>query len=118
MRTATLAAFLLFAAPALAAPQMALTFDDLPAHAPLPPGVTRVDVAKTTIAALKSAKVRQAYGMVNSALLASEPESAPVLRLWREAGYPLGNHTWSHMNLGEHSVEVSVAFSQRPRLRH
>ena len=105
MKTATFAAFLFFSAPALAAPQLALTFDDLPSHAPLPPGVTRVDVAKSTIAALRAAKVPPVYGLVNSAALASEPESAPVLRLWREAGYPLGNHTWSHMNLNDHSVD-------------
>ena len=105
MRTATFAAFLLFVAPCLAAPQMALTFDDLPAHGPLPPGITRVEVAKTTIAALHAAKVPPVYGLVNSVALASEPESAPVLKLWREADYPLGNHTWSHMNLGEHSVD-------------
>ena len=105
MKIATLAVFVLFAAPALAAPQLALTFDDLPSHSALPPGVTRIDVAKTTIAALKAAKVPQVYGMVNSALLASEPDSAPVLRLWRDAGYPLGNHTWSHMNLNDHSID-------------
>lgn len=98
MKSATLA-FLALTAPALAAPQIAFTFDDLPAHAPLPPGVTRVEVAKTTIAALKAAKLPPSYGFVNAALMAGEPDSAPVLRMWRAAGNPLGNHTWSHPNL-------------------
>lgn len=98
MKTAALA-FLALTAPALAAPQIAFTFDDLPVHAPMPPGVTRVEIARTTIAALKAAKMPPAYGFVNAVGIANEPASAPVLRMWREAGNPLGNHTWSHPNL-------------------
>jgi peptidoglycan-N-acetylglucosamine deacetylase len=104
MKTATLA-FLALTAPALAAPQIAFTFDDLPAHAPLPPGMTRVEVAKATIAALKAAKLPPSYGFVNAALMAGEPDSAPVLRMWRDAGNPLGNHTWSHPGLAKLSVD-------------
>jgi len=34
-------------------PKVALTFDDLPAHAALPPGMSRVDVARSVIATLQ-----------------------------------------------------------------
>jgi peptidoglycan/xylan/chitin deacetylase (PgdA/CDA1 family) len=110
MKTATLA-FLALTAPTQAAPQIAFTFDDLPAHAALPPGVTRVEVAKATIAALKAAKLPPSYGFVNAALMAGEPEAAPVLRMWREAGNLLGNHTWSHPSLqnltvADYQVEI------------
>lgn len=92
-------ALLVFAAPALAAPEVAFTFDDLPVHSVLPPGMTRVDIARTMIAALKAARMPPAYGFVNGVGTASEPQSAPVLDLWRAAGNPLGNHTWSHPGL-------------------
>jgi peptidoglycan/xylan/chitin deacetylase (PgdA/CDA1 family) len=103
-----LAASLAFAAPARAA-AIALTFDDLPAHASLPPGATRVEVAERIIAALKAAKVPPVYGFVNGVQLAREPASAPVLDLWRAAGFPLGNHTWSHLNLDQSTVEAFEA---------
>lgn len=92
-------AFLAFCAPALAAPQVAFTFDDLPAHSVLPPGLTRLEIARQTIAAMKAAKLPPAYGLINAALIGAEPDAAPVLNLWRAAGNPLGNHTWSHPNL-------------------
>ncbi len=99
--------FAFFAARASAqdAPQLAFTFDDLPAHSTLPPGVTRVQVAHDVIAALKAAKLPPVYGFVNGIQIDNEPASAPVLRMWREAGFPLGNHTFSHMNLNQHSAE-------------
>ena len=48
------------------AQEVALTFDDLPAHAPLPPGVTRAGVAKQIIKALESAHAPKSYGFMNA----------------------------------------------------
>lgn len=88
------------APPAGPAPAIAFTFDDLPAHAALPPGITRVDVANRVIAALKAARA-PATGFVNGIQLEREPASAPVIDAWRAAGLPLGNHGWSHANLDQ-----------------
>lgn len=88
----------LIAAPA-AARDMAITFDDLPAHSTLPPGLTRLQVAQDVIAALKAAGASQVYGFINGAALANEPGSDAVLTAWRDAGFPLGNHGWAHLNL-------------------
>ena len=44
------------------------------------------------------------YGFVNGVQLEREPASAPMLKDWRDAGFPLGNHTWSHMNLNTSSL--------------
>ena len=84
--------------PAAADPQMAITFDDLPAHGALPPGETRVAVASKIIAALRDAQVPPIYGFVNGLPIEQQPADAVVLQAWRAAGFPLGNHTWSHMN--------------------
>jgi lysophospholipase L1-like esterase len=85
--------------------QIAFTFDDLPAHASLPPGETRIDVASKIIAALHDAHVPPTYGFTNGVLLENQPADASVLRAWLDAGNKLGNHTWSHMNLNDHTME-------------
>jgi peptidoglycan/xylan/chitin deacetylase (PgdA/CDA1 family) len=91
------------------ATSIALTFDDLPAHASLPPGVTRVEVAERIIAALKAAHAGPVYGFVNGVQIEREPASEPVLGMWRAAGFPLGNHTWSHINLDQTTAEAFEA---------
>jgi peptidoglycan/xylan/chitin deacetylase (PgdA/CDA1 family) len=104
-------------APALAVPaakaaeagarsQVALTFDDLPVHGPVPPGVTRVDIARGILDALKAHHAPPTYGFVNANGMAENPSNADVLKLWREAGHLLGNHTWSHMDLHASTVQA------------
>jgi hypothetical protein len=86
--------------------EVALTFDDLPAHGPLPPGVSRIDIAISIIHALQSAHSPPVYGFVNGKRLEEDPSTAQVLRLWRDAGFPLDNHTFSHMDLNANSLET------------
>ncbi len=85
--------------------EIAITFDDLPAHSVLPTGTTRLDVAEAVIHALHDAGVPATYGFVNGIHVEQQPGDAAVLDLWRRSGNLLGNHTWSHMNLNEHSPE-------------
>lgn len=87
------------------AQQLAITFDDLPAHGPLPKGETRQQVIEKIANALKKAHVPPTYGFVNAAPIDQQPDLIDVLAAWRHAGNPLGNHTWSHMNLNQHSLE-------------
>lgn len=86
--------------------QVAVTFDDLPSHGPLPPGLTRVDVAKSIIKTLLEWKAPGVLGLVNAKQLQDEPRDVEVLRLWVSAGFPLGNHTYSHMDLHTNSAEA------------
>ena len=86
-------------APAPEKTRVALTFDDLPAHGPLPPGMTRVDVARSIVAALQARKAPPVYGFINARQLEANPGDIDVLRTWMAAGYPLGNHAYSHMDL-------------------
>ena len=85
--------------------EVALTFDDLPAHGPLPPGMTRVDIANSIIRALQAAHAPETYGFVSAKGLEQEPSSAAVLQLWRAAGFHLGNHTFSHMDPNANSLD-------------
>jgi peptidoglycan-N-acetylglucosamine deacetylase len=89
-----------------AAQEMALTFDDLPDHGPLPAGVTRSDVARSILATLKAAAIPPVYGFINAGKLEKHPEEIEVLNLWRAAGQPLASHTYSHMNFNENTASA------------
>jgi peptidoglycan/xylan/chitin deacetylase (PgdA/CDA1 family) len=86
-------------------PTVALTFDDLPVHGPLPPDMTRADVASSIIHTLQVAHAPATYGFVNAKGLQEESVSSSVLQLWRAAGFPLANHTFSHMDLDANAAE-------------
>ena len=86
------------------AQDVAITFDDLPSHGPLPTGTARSDVARSILATLKDAKIPEIYGFINAGKLEKNPEDIEFLKLWREAGQPLGNHTYTHMNFNENTV--------------
>lgn len=97
--------FVLCSLPARAQ-EVAITFDDLPAHGPLPAGTMREDVTRKILAAFKEAHVPEVYGFMNAGKLQAHPEDLKVLQLWREAGQPLGNHTLDHMGLNNHTLEA------------
>jgi peptidoglycan/xylan/chitin deacetylase (PgdA/CDA1 family) len=80
---------------------VAVTVDDLTAHGPLPQGMTRLGIAQSYLSTLTAHRVPEAYGFVNAIRIKEEPDSEAVLDAWRKAGYPLGNHTYSHMNLAD-----------------
>ncbi|MBE7158316.1 MAG: polysaccharide deacetylase family protein, partial [Rhodospirillales bacterium] len=79
-----------------ASPQVAFTFDDLPAHGPLPPGTKRSEVLHSILATLKREQMPPVYGFINGFRVAHYPYQMHLLEAWRDAGEPLGNHTWSH----------------------
>ena len=96
-------------APATTAPQIAFTFDDLPAHGPMPPGATRHEIIDSIISTLKNEKMPPVYGFVNGKKIEDEPFQIEVLEDWVKAGEPLGNHTWSHPNLEKETAEEYIA---------
>jgi peptidoglycan/xylan/chitin deacetylase (PgdA/CDA1 family) len=100
------AALALLTAPAAAEPRLkvALTFDDLPVHGSLAPSRTRSRMAKEIVAALRAGRAT-AFGFLNAKTI-DGADSEDVLRVWREAGLPLGNHTFSHMDLHANTAEA------------
>jgi peptidoglycan/xylan/chitin deacetylase (PgdA/CDA1 family) len=83
--------------------EIAITIDDLPLHAPYPPGVTPDAVSRQMIAALKSGGV-PVTGFVNAVRMQEQPGTERVLNAWRAAGAVLGNHGWAHRALSDMSV--------------
>jgi peptidoglycan/xylan/chitin deacetylase (PgdA/CDA1 family) len=78
---------------------IAITVDDLPVHATLPLGQTRKSIAQSYVATLKAHGVAEAYGFVNAVGMEREADADAGLEVWRQAGFPLGNHSFTHMNL-------------------
>lgn len=85
--------------------EIALTFDDLPVNGALPPGTTPSELARATVKVLKKHRVPPSYGFINARQLEREPDGAQALKVWIEAGHPLANHTYSHLDLTRNSVE-------------
>lgn len=88
---------------------VALTFDDLPSHGDLPPGVSRLAVAQSILGTLQEQRLPPVYGFVNAVKLQEDPSSLAVLKAWRTAGEPLGNHGFTHMDLEQASAAAFEA---------
>jgi peptidoglycan-N-acetylglucosamine deacetylase len=88
-----------------AAQKLAITFDDLPLNGTLPPGVTQAETAKDVLAILKKRHIPPVYGFINAKKLEGNTDGAEALKLWA-AQEPLGNHTYSHMDLEQNSAEL------------
>lgn len=83
-------------------PEIAITIDDLPVHAPYPAGVKPLAVNRQMITALKASHV-PVTAFVN-AVNVTDTDTMEALRDWRAAGLVLGNHTWSHPHLSELTI--------------
>ncbi|MFZ0322418.1 MAG: polysaccharide deacetylase family protein [Candidatus Sulfotelmatobacter sp.] len=85
--------------------KVAVTFDDLPLNGVLPPGVTRVETARNVLEILKKRHMPPVYGFINAKRLEGNMDGAEALKLW-VAAEPVGNHTYSHMDLEQNSPEA------------
>jgi len=91
--------YILLSAGAALSQEVAVTVDDLPSHGALPSGMTRSEIARSILKSLKDVHAPKVYGFVNAKKLELHPEDIEVLKLWRSAGFPLGNHTYAHLSL-------------------
>jgi peptidoglycan-N-acetylglucosamine deacetylase len=85
--------------------KVALTFDDLPLNGLLPEGARQSDFARETVRVLKRHRIPPSHGFINASKLESNPDGALALRIWIDAGHPLANHAYSHMDLSRNSAE-------------
>jgi len=98
--------FLLVALGGISAAQnLAITMDDLPLNGLLPPGVTRAETTTNVLRILKKRHVPPVYGFLNAKKLEGNADGAEALKLWA-AAEPVGNHTYSHMDLEQNTAEA------------
>ena len=100
--------FLLAVAP-LRAQQVAITFDDLPLHDDLPPNERRLQVAQQILSTIQREHLPAVYGFINAIDMEDDPSLIDVLKAWRDAGQPLGNHTYSHIGLNKQTPTQFIA---------
>jgi peptidoglycan/xylan/chitin deacetylase (PgdA/CDA1 family) len=112
---------LLFLLVALAAPrplasssarsrQIALTFDDLPGVVLPEEGTVRLaEITEKLVSAIAAERV-PVIGFVNEGKLgpegAPDPERVALLKKWIDTGLELGNHTFSHIDLHHHALDI------------
>ncbi|MGA7907726.1 MAG: polysaccharide deacetylase family protein [Candidatus Sulfotelmatobacter sp.] len=87
------------------AQKLAITMDDLPLNGALPPGVTRVETTRNTLAVFKKHHVPPVYGFVNAKKLEGSVDGAEAMKLWA-AAEPVGNHTYTHIDLEQNTAEA------------
>jgi peptidoglycan/xylan/chitin deacetylase (PgdA/CDA1 family) len=88
-----------------AAQKLAITMDDLPRNGMPQPGVTQAETTKNVLAILKKRHVPAVYGFINAKKLEGSADGAEALKLWA-AAEPVGNHTYSHMDLEANPAEA------------
>ena len=86
--------------------KVAITVDDLPAHGDDFAGIDRDAISRGILAALADNHVEGAWGFTNRVWDASE---LAIFKEWLGAGYPLGNHTYSHYDLNQVSTPAFIA---------
>jgi peptidoglycan/xylan/chitin deacetylase (PgdA/CDA1 family) len=73
----------------------------------------RLAIAERFLAAFRRHGLRSVYGFVNGKRVADDPSAEAILIRWKEAGHPLGNHTYSHVSLN--AVGLSDYFADLER---
>jgi peptidoglycan/xylan/chitin deacetylase (PgdA/CDA1 family) len=76
--------------------RIAITFDDLPGSAVLPPGYTSERLLEELTTALEAHHVKGAVGFVIGSRLAADAKGEAALAHWAAAGQLFGNHSFSH----------------------
>ena len=85
-------------------PEVAITFDDLPAHGPLPAGETRLQVIHSILDTIHREHLPPVYGFVNGGR--GDKGDDAVFQAWHDAGQPLGSHTFTHIDLDKVTPEA------------
>jgi hypothetical protein len=54
---------------------------------------------------LKKHRIPPSYGFIVARQLERDPDGAAALQIWVDGGNPLGNHTYTHLDLTKNSAE-------------
>ena len=85
--------------------RLAITVDDLPGGGPEVDGYTHVQMLKDIIAVLQAHHVPHAAGFIVGQMLETDPARSEAIEAWVQAGFLVGNHTYSHDRIAELGVQ-------------
>ncbi len=84
--------------------KIAVTIDDFPESGDIPSGMTRQGMVRKIIDTLSENGIVNPYGFANGLSKVYDPDEIPIFKMWLAARHPLGNHTYSHVNLNQVGV--------------
>jgi peptidoglycan/xylan/chitin deacetylase (PgdA/CDA1 family) len=85
---------------------LAITVDDLPGSGPENGDFTHVRIVSDIITTLRAHQAVRPVGFVVGGMLEGRPERQAALDAWVDAGFEVGNHTYSHQSLDELGLEA------------
>jgi peptidoglycan/xylan/chitin deacetylase (PgdA/CDA1 family) len=88
---------------------VAITVDDLPHHGPDVPGESPLSIHQAFVAAFRAHHLPPVYGFVVGGQLDAHPDDRAALDAWVAGGNPVGNHTRTHPDLRQTSIEAYLA---------
>jgi peptidoglycan-N-acetylglucosamine deacetylase len=95
--------------PSHAGIRVAVTVDDLPGTGPETGPFTYPSNVAGIIAALRAHGIQHATGFVIGSLLEGRPERQAAIDAWIEAGFEVGNHTYTHPSLATTDIGTYLA---------
>lgn len=96
------------AAASLAPIKVAVTVDDIPEHGDEIRGLSREEIARGVLRALRQNGLSQVYGFANGAFMTDNPNEVSIFKDWLLSGYPLGNHTYHHPHLDQMTAAAYI----------
>ena len=76
--------------------KVAITLDDMPGGGPEVHGYTHVQMVKDIIAVLQAHRITAATGFIVGGMIETDPARSEALDAWVQAGFLVGNHSYSH----------------------
>lgn len=94
--------------------EIAITVDDLPDVGAQTSTTSqeKIKVAKTMLSVFKKHKIHGIYGFINGGKVVDNADK-DILNLWVTSGQLLGNHTYSHINLANHTESEYITDIKR-----
>jgi peptidoglycan/xylan/chitin deacetylase (PgdA/CDA1 family) len=93
--------------------RVAVTLDDLPGNELPTPAWPKSKVMDALIATLRARRVPGPVGFANGIYATGDDDAARALQSWVEAGYELGNHSYSHLSANQLDVDAFLADVRR-----